>query len=72
LITFLLPAEQAWCLVAAGLRKKAELNIRAEVHFKRGLATSAVAHWRVLHLRRNIQAMWKRVGRLQLKGTLSV
>ena len=53
---------QAWQKVAARLRVKAQLNARAEAHCRKGLLTSAMAHWRVLQLRRNIQTMWNRVG----------
>ncbi len=51
----------AWRLVAAGLRRVAEECDRAERHLHRCLLTAALAHWRVLHLRRRIQGMWREV-----------
>lgn len=60
---------QAWRIVAAQLLKRAEASARAAAHYRRGLLTSALAHWRVLHLRHGMQAMWGRA--LQVQSLLA-
>ena len=51
---------QAWRIVAAQLQKRAEASTRAAAHYRRSLLTSALAHWRVLHLRLGMQGVWAR------------
>ncbi|GAX86640.1 hypothetical protein CEUSTIGMA_g14048.t1, partial [Chlamydomonas eustigma] len=55
---------QAWHQVATMLHYRSSQSSLAGEHYRRGMLVSAIAHWRVLHLRSKIQALWKQVGHL--------